>query len=298
MPSQPCAIHSDRTAVFCCDGCGAALCEGCVEESHRLLLCRRCGERALPLEAGAPATVAEARQARQWQSAAAYGLRDALRYAFRGTGAFAFWSLAALLLLAEIPILGALPRLFALLALLTLPAFLFTIARSTARGEDELPDWPELEPFSNIADLLRFLWVSAWCLLPAVLLLLAFGCGAEEAVAGCVPILAVGMFASAALWVLAFGSTALFESAWLSFRFDLHARLARVAGRELGRTVLLIGGLAALAPLVAVGAATVSPRLGWWLAETLLLYALFTGAHLTGVYFRRHPREVREIYLG
>lgn len=33
------------------------------------------------------------------------------------------------------------------------------------------------------------------------------------------------------------------------------------------------------------------------LANGVSLYALFTGAHLAGVFFRRHAREVQEIYL-
>ena len=42
-----CAAHPERAAVYECDGCGKLLCEECIEEGHRLLCCRHCGERAL-----------------------------------------------------------------------------------------------------------------------------------------------------------------------------------------------------------------------------------------------------------
>src|SRR6187549_3606594 len=57
-----CATHSQTVARFQCDGCGKLLCDACIEESHRLLLCRLCGERALPLAADAPATTVERKQ--------------------------------------------------------------------------------------------------------------------------------------------------------------------------------------------------------------------------------------------
>jgi DNA-directed RNA polymerase subunit RPC12/RpoP len=49
MPPQSCATHPAAAAVYRCDGCGRLLCPDCVQEGHRLLFCRHCRERALPL---------------------------------------------------------------------------------------------------------------------------------------------------------------------------------------------------------------------------------------------------------
>lgn len=302
MPTLTCTTHPENPAAFACDGCARRLCEECIEESHRLILCRHCGERALPLEAGIGATVQEREQAAQWQAAAVYSVGDALGYVFRGVGAFAFWTYLIVVVIARLPFLGFVASLFLLLVALTLPAFLFKIARTTTRGDNELPDWPELELFSILADILRFVWVGLWCLLPTAALFLLFGCdesliATEELSRGCLLVMALGLFVGTALWIPAFAATALFETGWLSFRFDLHARVAKLDLAELGTIVLVVGGLVAGAPVLSTLLSFV-PLLGGVLGEGVTLYALFTGAHLAGVYFRRHAREVREIYLG
>ena len=98
MAQVVCAAHPNVAARFQCDGCGKLLCDQCIEESHRLLLCRLCGERALPLHAGAPATAQERQQSTRAAAVAAggaYGIGSALLYPFRGSGLFLF--VAALL---------------------------------------------------------------------------------------------------------------------------------------------------------------------------------------------------------
>src|SRR4051812_18907777 len=85
-PAPPCATHAAAPAQFRCDGCGKLLCGECVAESHRLLLCRLCGERALPLAGTAPATVPERRQRDAVAAHAGYTLGDALLYPVRGGG--------------------------------------------------------------------------------------------------------------------------------------------------------------------------------------------------------------------
>ncbi|HEX6201693.1 MAG TPA: hypothetical protein VF100_01745 [Thermoanaerobaculia bacterium] len=42
----------------------------------------------------------------------------------------------------------------------------------------------------------------------------------------------------------------------------------------------------------------VAPLVGSLAASAVQLYALFLGAHLTGVWFRRHPAEMERAYLG
>src|ERR1700752_4963331 len=89
--SADCAAHPQSVARFQCDGCHQLLCDACIEESHRLLLCRLCGERALPLAADAPATTAEGRvPARTAGAEGPYGIGQALLYPFRGSGTWLF----------------------------------------------------------------------------------------------------------------------------------------------------------------------------------------------------------------
>ncbi len=45
-----CAAHPEAPAAFQCTRCEALLCRGCAEEGSRLVICRRCGERAVELE--------------------------------------------------------------------------------------------------------------------------------------------------------------------------------------------------------------------------------------------------------
>src|SRR3972149_4017283 len=88
MAATRCGNHVSNEAAFRCDGCGRLLCAECVTEGHRLLFCKLCGERALPLEAEAPATVPERQRAAKIE--APYSLADALRYPFRGLGLYVY----------------------------------------------------------------------------------------------------------------------------------------------------------------------------------------------------------------
>jgi len=47
--AAPCATHRESPAAYQCDGCGALLCEECVQVGKHLTLCGLCGELALPL---------------------------------------------------------------------------------------------------------------------------------------------------------------------------------------------------------------------------------------------------------
>lgn len=49
MNGGACAVHDAVAAGFRCDGCGALLCDDCIEVGEHLILCGLCGERVLPL---------------------------------------------------------------------------------------------------------------------------------------------------------------------------------------------------------------------------------------------------------
>lgn len=312
MTASTCAVHPGAAVRFRCDGCGERLCADCVDEGHRLLFCRRCGERALPLDASEAASVPARRRQAARRAAASYRFTDALAYPFRGYGAFAFWGyLVALagvgvlvLLLGGSPIAGLMISGFAggILGLL-LAAYLFAIARSTADGDDELPDWPDFDFWPLIGRLLLSLAVTAFSLLPLALLAWIVGCGPGELLAGggaCLAAVAAGLAAAPLLWVPAFGATAVYDTPWLFFRADLHLRAAAVAPRELLIAAGLAAGLFAASRLlsVLVAAALPVPILGGLLGDGLAVYGLFVAAHLAGVYFRRHRDPLDAVYLG
>jgi hypothetical protein len=310
MAGLPCAQHADAPAAFGCESCGRLLCTQCVQEGHRLLFCRVCGERALPLDVRESATTTGRRRAEKRAVAARYGWLDAFAYPLRGHGAYALWSYIAAITLFVIfeelfeygGCLTGLPRL--MIACLV-PPFLFDIARTTAAGDNELPDWPEWD-FWGILKKLALAWAVGFVsLLPAGGLLAAAGCGFGDLIAGagsllaCLLLLGIGLVVAMMLWLLAFGSTAAYETPWLFFRLDLHARAGWAVGPDLLIATLLNGLLLAVVPgLSVVLTVLVHPVASGIVSPALTLYMLLLSAHLAGVIFRRHPDALDAIYVG
>lgn len=310
MPGLTCAQHADAAAAFGCESCGRLLCRECVQEGHRLLFCRHCGERALPLDRREAATTTGRRVAAKRAVAARYGWVDALAYPLRGRGAYALWAYLAVIALFVIVenlftfggCLTGLPRL--VLSLLVTP-FLFDIAHTTAQGDNELPDWPEWEPWGVFKKLVLLWAVALVSLFPAYGLLAAAGCGFRDFIASagslvaCLGLLGLGLVLSMMVWLLAFGSTATYESPWLFFRLDLHARAGWAAGADLLIATLLNGLLLGAVPvLTAALAIFVHPIAADLASQGVTLYALLLSAHLAGVIFRRHPDAMDAVYLG
>lgn len=297
MSEAICATHPGAAASFRCDGCGQLLCTDCVTEGHRLLFCRLCGERALPTAPAGPATAPGQWAAARRATAAAYTFADALAYPLRGTGGYAFWSVLALLgllgLARLVPVLGllagAVATIFGIAVLFLLPRFLFAIAATTAQGEDELPDWPDYEVWDLVAGAFHFVAIAVLCLAPAWALLEVAGCGLAALVPGFA--LAVG------LWVPAFGAGAVYHTPWLFFRLDLHAQAITAAPAEWARAVAMLAALL-VAGVVLPALLVWLPFVGSLAGTAVQLYALFLGAHLAGVWFRRHPAAMERIYLG
>lgn len=314
-----CAVHAAQAATHRCDGCGETLCDDCIRPSHRLILCGLCGELALPLTgaaAGAGAGAAGGAAAvgppvkstefrRRRARGAPYGLTDALLYPFRGTGGAVFWSYVVLLLLFDListlPLAGCLVVIPRILIAMMLPRLLFTVVRTTAEGEDELPDWPDFDVdmiWSWIGDALVMVGIVLVSALPGIALYHLLGCSVAGLLAGeCWGVVPAGFFLGVLLWIPTMGATSVYDSAWLLPRVDLHLRaLAARPGLAFTLTALLaglfVGGYALRFALGLV------PIVGW-LASTLLgVYTLFTGAHLAGVYFRRNYDALERLYVG
>jgi uncharacterized protein (DUF697 family) len=307
MPSQSCVTHPGTAAIFRCDGCGRLLCDACVEHGHRLLFCRHCRERALPLDASLPATVPALRRAVARRRPTTW--LEALGYPLRGQGSMVFWVYLALMigfvLLAVVPGTCLLICSFRAAIALLMPGLLYAIVRRTAEGDDELPDWPDIGDMGErLYEVFTFLGTLAVALLPAALALRLSGCAilnlllGEEGAAGaasCWWALAAGLLLGLPLAVPMFGSLAVYEQVDLLFRLDLHGRALVAAGRDGVGTVLLTYAVLAASRLLGF-ALHGFPLLGGALAAALAAYGTFAAAHVVGLMFRKHAAALDAIY--
>lgn len=305
MPARVCAAHPAAAARFQCDGCQQLLCDQCIEESHRLLLCRLCGERALPLAANAPATVQERRQTQRPPSAAGpYGIGQALLYPFRGSGPLLF--LAALLSAGFVSFVvrfgfGCLPLVLWVGWLSLLIGIQFKIVASTARWENELPDWPEYFSFGErLVEILTFVAIALLNYGPVVAYFALFGL---QGLVTSEPSVAFWLGAAAALWL----GTALSVMAWgaaavhwrrSALRLDQHVRALLAAGGDGLKTVNITFVLFGAVIMLKAALGSQIPLLGAALAGIVGLYWAFVAPHLVGLLFRRRRAELHAIYEG
>lgn len=307
---QNCAVHPDRVATYRCDGCHRALCDDCVQMSHRLILCKVCGEMAIPVATGRATSTTAVKRTRAMKGR--YTLFEAFLYPVRGNGAWVFWTYVGLLtafalLPGLFPLFGCLLVVPSLLVALMVPRLLFTIVRASADGDNELPEWPDFDFWERLVDALAYALIILIAWIPTLVLvsvsdcsglgLLTAAAGAEPQGPSCWGPLVLGFFLSAALWIPTFGAPSVYDSFWLLPRVDLHVRALLVAPAEAAIFALLLGGLL----VVGFGLGTffhVIPFVGVAAGTAISVYATFTGAHLVGVYFRRHAEKLEKLYIG
>jgi hypothetical protein len=305
MPSRNCAAHPGVAATFQCDGCGRLLCSACVEQGHRLLFCRHCRERALPLDASLPATVPELKRAAVRARPTTW--LEALRYPLRGQGSMVFWAylglMVAFVLLSIFPLAGLLILCFRLAITLLMPGLLYAIVRRTAEGDDELPDWPDIgDAGERLYEAFTFLGTIAVALVPAALALRLSGCalldllGGAGGAASCRWAVAAGLVLGLSLAVPMFGSLAVYQHLDLLLRLDLHVRALAATGRDGVATVLLTYAVLAAGRLLG-SALQGFPLLGGALAAAVAAYGTFAGAHVVGLMFRKHAAALDKVYL-
>ena len=296
--AQACAQHPGVNAAFRCEGCAKLLCQDCIKKGHALLFCSQCGERAMPLEAGQPATAREV--ARRQAISKPYSFQQALFYPFRGVGLHMF--IAALVSLAFVSFLlqysGGCYSIALAVGLWSLMIGLqFKIVRSTAEGDDQLPDWPEYMDWGErFGDILIYLVIAVLQFFPVVAFtLLNMGrlLSPEPSLffwAGFALFAWIGM----ALGTVAFGAAGRFDRSSV-MRIDLHIKALKIGGSDsvtaanmafaIGISVFVIRALLQQVPYVGAAAAGV-----------LGAYWTFTSAHLAGVLFRRHILELEKVY--
>jgi hypothetical protein len=305
-----CHAHPLKPAGFRCEGCARLLCDACVVEGHRLLLCPVCGERAVALAAAGPATVKERDDARRVRAAAAYGWTDLLRYCLRGDGAWTFWVAVALFLLlrffaaaaavappAQMLLPAALAFLLLVVLVWTVPALLARIVRATLDGRNEVPDWgPAHDYGERQRDLLALLLAALVAVAPSLAVLRILGCvPAARLAPECWAAVAATLPVGIPLGCLGFGAFAAFERLTLVPRIDLHVRVILALGARAWTTA---GGIAAgvIGALVAGRLLAFVPVAGAVAQTVLLVWTLLTGAHAVGVLLRRAPQRVEALY--
>lgn len=296
--AQACAQHPGVDAAFRCDGCGKLLCQDCIKKGHALLFCSLCGERAMPLGEGQPATVKEV--ARRQAISKPYSFQQALSYPFRGVGLYMF--IATLASLAFVSFLlqysgGCYSMILAAGLWSLMVGLQFKIVRSTAEGDDQLPDWPEYmdwgERIGDIAiylviAILQFSPVVAFTLLNMGKLLtsepsLLFWAG-----------FAVFAWLGTALGTVAFGAAGRFDRSSV-MRIDLHLKALKIGGADSVTATNLVFA-AGIALFVVHALLQQVPFVGAAVAGILGAYWTFTSAHLAGVLFRRHILELEKVY--
>lgn len=290
-----CAQHPASHASYRCEGCEKHLCDQCIEESFRLLLCKLCGERAMPLDEDRPATIEQLNKARARAAAGTYTFKEALTYPFRGGSKLMF--IAALVVVG----LRLLPSIYLVILMSMLIAALqFHIVRRTVKGENELDDWPD---FSAWTDFIPDLF--AWIILEGSVQLalgVYLGVGLVGGVLGFEPSLLSAMVMAVVLWLLSafqvmgYGAVANF-SLWHLFWVHLHViGYSKTLGDALRYTnmVFALRGVVFLTQ----GALAEVPFLGAVLSTVVSVYWIFLVPHFSGLLFRQHEDLLDDLYLG
>ena len=296
--AQACAQHPDVGAAFRCDGCGKLLCDNCIKKGHALLFCSQCGERALPLGEGQPATVKEV--ARRQAISRPYSFVQALSYPFRGVGLYMF--LAALVSLAFVSFLlqysgGCYSMILAAGLWSLMIGLQFKIVRSTAEGDDDLPEWPEYMDWGErIGDIFIYLVIAVLQFLPVVaytLLNMGKVLTPEPSLAFWAGF-ALLAWLGTALGTVAWGAAGRFDRTSV-FRIDLHLKALKIGGADSVTATNLVFAVSVLLFVVRALLQQV-PYVGAAVAGILGAYWTFTSAHLAGVLFRRHILELEKVY--
>ena len=303
--TQTCSSHTDRPATHRCDGCQRGLCGDCIKPSSSLLLCSHCGELALPLGGEAPSTVQEQLRQSTIASTSDYGFSHALAYPFRGSGLFMFFAgLIALFFIGFLRMfgIGCIPFIIWLGWLTLLAGVQFKIVKSTAGGDNELPDWPEYFSFGE--RLVEFMtWLVVVFFLqygPLVLYLMAMG---GKGLLTSEPSLLFWIGAAACMWMGAALAIMGFGAAGVHWkhqclRIDLHIRGLIATG---GDALLATNFTFVLFSVVFVARAVLGgsiPIVGAMASGIVGLYWAFLEPHFAGILFRRHAKKLHEIYEG
>lgn len=178
-----CARHPDHPAAWRCPKCEADLCEQCVTVRtvgrRSMATCQRCGELCQASGSNAATEVADEDDERSfWRR-----LPEMPTYPFRGQGWAALLgggiAVGLLTVLAGIPLFGLIAIVILLGLTLYIVAYGVRIIETSAMGDRELPEWPDISSFGDdvIVPLLKLVYAMTVCFAPAYII-----AGSEEQV--------------------------------------------------------------------------------------------------------------------
>jgi hypothetical protein len=244
-----CKSHPRSVARFVCPKCGYHFCELCVSTrqsgGRARKFCRACGVECAPL--GAP----PARVVPQAQSFAGR-LGGAFLYPFKGNGVILLASGTIFYaILNAASFFAQFAGIFGMAVVLLLTVFgagylicyLRRILTSSAIGQEEMPDWPDVSEFSEeiLAPFLQLLGTVLACFLPALAVSLFVPHGHPWAG----PALAAAMLYGCVCFPMAFLAVSVFDSVAAVNPLLVIPSILRIPLQYL-LTVLLLGGVLAL----------------------------------------------------
>lgn len=300
MSAMNCAQHPETPAGFKCDSCERLLCSECTKEGHALFFCQVCGERAVPIGEAPASTPKEVK--RQVTLTQPYSFQEALAYPFRGMGLFVTLGAPFVLLFVEFIGnfgIGCMALIFFLMFWAMLVGLQFKIVRSTADGDNELPDWPDFMDFGErFLDLLAYVMIFLLTVAPVGIYLAIFGFSQLLTMD---PSLLFWMGFACCLWVgtalgvMAYGAAGIYDRIDV-VRLPNHFVAFRAMGAEAVRVTNLIFGLQVATFVIRAVLKGVSPILGSVVSGLIFLYLFLVGPHLMGLLFRRNRETAEEIY--
>jgi hypothetical protein len=203
--------------------------------------------------------------------------------------------------LAKYSIFGCAALVLWLLWMSLLIGVQFKIVVSTAKWENELPDWPEyFSVGERVIEVLTYLAIVLLNFGPVAAFMFAFG---MQGLMTTEPSLGFWLGAAAALWlgtalsVMAWGGAALH---WRrsARRIDQHVKALQVTRGDGVKTVKLTIARSGAGALLPALVSTDLPLLGVLLSGVLWIYWMFVAPHLVGLLFRRHAAALNQVYEG
>ncbi|MCB1034810.1 MAG: hypothetical protein KDD47_13345 [Acidobacteria bacterium] len=254
----------------------------------------------MPLDLQAPSSPKEVKH--QAALNQPYGFADAMAYPFRGMGLYVSIGTPFVLMFVEfIGNFGIGCLWFPVLLLFwsMLVGLQFKIVRSTADGDNELPDWPEFTDFGERAmDLLAYLIIALITVGPVGIYLAIFGfrhlLTMEPSLLFWIGFVCC-LWAGTALGTMAYGSGGIYDRVDV-LRLPHHFLAFREMGAEAVRVTNVIFGLQTATLVVRAVLKGMSPLLGSAVSGVIFLYWFLVSPHLMGLLFRRNRQIVERIY--
>ena len=209
-----CKFHPQTAAQFFCPKCRKSFCSLCVSPRQGRYFCRACSVECSPLK---PVPVQAAPEASFFRQAC-----GAFGYPLKGDGVILLICGGIMFLLIDgATFLARFAFLYGLVALIFLTVFgvgyltrfLQNIVVSSARGENEMPDWPDLTDYSSevTTPFFQTLGLVIFCFAPAIgLTIYAFHAGEGGAWLGWA--MTASIFFGAIYFPMAFTAVAMFDS--------------------------------------------------------------------------------------